>query len=192
MSFVRRIKDTPRLCFIVGGLYPELRDIGPEEKMTMRDEMKGWRFSNILERYNYDYWFTDFRGSGFTCLRVSNCITEDEDIGTLVQLKLTLNSFESLCRSSGGSNSSGSLLTSVIHLEPGKNSVSDNRSYTNQFGGRFPPRRLWIPAFCGLIVGWWGWHNLRNDRRLSWGTIAFLSGIILWGYEVYRFVEWSR
>ncbi len=69
--------------------------------------------------------------------------------------------------------------------------VPDDRTYGNELKGGFPPRRFWIPAFIGLLVGWWGWHNIRNDRRLFWGTCAFLFGIILWGYEIYRFLEWS-
>jgi hypothetical protein len=73
----------------------------------------------------------------------------------------------------------------------GFNGVPDDGSNSNQFRERFPPWRMYINSLLGFFVGWWGWHNLRNDRRLFWGTLCFIFGIIIWSYAVYKFLEWS-
>jgi hypothetical protein len=70
--------------------------------------------------------------------------------------------------------------------------IGNNRADPNHFSSSFPPWRCWIPAFFGFIVGWWGWHNIRNDRRLFWGTCSFILGLILWGYGFSQYLAWFR
>jgi len=69
--------------------------------------------------------------------------------------------------------------------------VPDNGTNSNDFKERFPPRGAAIPACLGIVAIWWGWHNLRKNRRLFLGTCAFLFGIVLNGYGVWKFLEWS-
>ena len=70
--------------------------------------------------------------------------------------------------------------------------VPDKPSYTNNLKKRLPPWGICIEAIFGLIVGWGGWHNIRNERRLWMGTLAFLFGMITFGYAVSQFLEWSK
>jgi hypothetical protein len=69
--------------------------------------------------------------------------------------------------------------------------VPDNSDDSYDFNSSHPPWRIVIPASLGIIAIWWGWDNLRRNQRLTWGTVAFLSGIILVGYEIGKFLEWS-
>lgn len=48
-----------------------------------------------------------------------------------------------------------------------------------------------IPAILGLIVGMWGWVNLRAGRKLPLSGIAFLAGCTLWGLGLLVILPWS-
>ncbi len=48
----------------------------------------------------------------------------------------------------------------------------------------------WLyPTFIGFVVGWWGWHNIRNNRHLFWATVAFLCGLAVCVYGFMRLIE---
>jgi hypothetical protein len=32
-----------------------------------------------------------------------------------------------------------------------------------------PPWGLIGTACAGFLLGWWGWHNIRNNRNVCWG-----------------------
>ena len=47
----------------------------------------------------------------------------------------------------------------------------------------FPPRSLiWSACSLSFGISWWGWHNLRNDRRIMMSNIVCFFGSILWVY----------
>jgi hypothetical protein len=119
-------------------------------------------------------------------------VLQNENIRSLVNLKLLLHFLESLSGGSGRGIGGIPLLPTVLHLESRKNGVHDDGSDPGHFRSRFPPWTLLVPAFIGLFIGWYGWHNIRNGRRLFWSVVIFLIGIILWAYEVFHFVKWSE
>jgi hypothetical protein len=165
---------------------------GPKEDMAMNDGIEGWRLSEVL-KYNVHGNRSSYNwmNNPFSSLRINQSKSQYRHVGALVQLELSLERFKRFRRVMGCSDRGSSLLMSIVHLESRENSVSDDRSYAEQFSSSFPPWHMWIPALSGLVVGWWGWHSLRNNRRLFWGICAFLFGIMLWGYEVYKFIEWN-
>ena len=61
---------------------------------------------------------------------------------------------------------------------------------TGLFYFLFSPWRIFISACFGIITMWWGWHNLRANQRLFWSTCSLIFGIVLWGFAVYKFLEW--
>jgi hypothetical protein len=73
-----------------------------------------------------------------------------------------------------------------------QNGVYHDGNNTDQFNRSFPPWSIWIPALVGLIVAWWGWHNIRNGRRLISAIFAFISGMVLLGCEFFHFIQWSQ
>jgi hypothetical protein len=56
---------------------------------------------------------------------------------------------------------------------------SDKRPNFKRF---FPSWNLLLAAFAGIFGISWGWWNLRNERRENLAAVAFVSGILLWGY----------
>jgi hypothetical protein len=65
-------------------------------------------------------------------------------------------------------------------------SVEKDSANSDELRDRLPPWCVDGAMVFGFLLGWWGWHNLRNDRRLLWGTFAFISGMIVlvWAISV--------
>jgi len=70
----------------------------------------------------------------------------------------------------------------VLPLEVSDDSVADGEWYSNHFEESFPPLHGLIPGLLGLGGIFWGWWNLRFERRLPLSGIIFLIGCVLWGY----------
>jgi hypothetical protein len=48
-------------------------------------------------------------------------------------------------------------------------------------------------ATIAWVLMFWGWYNLRTERRINWGMTTFLSGIVLWWYSINGWLSlWIR
>ena len=69
--------------------------------------------------------------------------------------------------------------------------VNDQQSKSDENGGilkHFFPKWGSIFAPLGVLIGGWGYWNIRDNRRLFWGTSTFLFGCILWMYGFARLI----
>ena len=78
-----------------------------------------------------------------------------------------------------------------LPLIPSYPSIPTARQDSDYLKKRFPPWRIHVNGLLGFFIGWWGWHAIRNNRRLFWGICSFIFGMMLWNYAVYKFLEWS-
>jgi len=55
----------------------------------------------------------------------------------------------------------------------------------------FPPWRLVVAALVailGTVLGWW---NICRERRIGFYVLVCAVSLTLWGYAIYRFLDWS-
>lgn len=76
---------------------------------------------------------------------------------------------------------------SRTHLTNVDDQQAASDSERTPFQNFFPK---WGSVFApiGLVAGFWGWSNIRDNRRLRWGTTAFVCGLIMWGYGFARLI----
>jgi hypothetical protein len=93
------------------------------------------------------------------------------------------------CGGSGGFRRM-SLPISGLGVVERDNYQGNTTTRCNDFNQRFPPWRLIGTTCAGFLLGWWGWHSLRNNRRLIWGYWVFTVGLTLWGYSINFIMQW--
>jgi hypothetical protein len=87
----------------------------------------------------------------------------------------------------------GSILGSIGSLSSRAHLVNVDYQQSNGYSERTPFNKFFpkwgvIFAPVGLCIGFWGWYNIRDGRRLKWGTAAVVVGCILWGYGFARLI----
>ncbi|HUA85864.1 MAG TPA: hypothetical protein VMB85_18520 [Bryobacteraceae bacterium] len=91
------------------------------------------------------------------------------------------------------------IVSQITPLKIGNNGIANASENSNKFqpipppreGFLFPPLKAVIPSSSGLILGYWGWTNLRRERRLPFSGFAFIAGIFLWIIGLYFLLPWG-
>jgi len=82
------------------------------------------------------------------------------------------------------------LATHYTQLLKSGNCISSKDSSRTNLKNVFSNWRLVWSAVLGIISMFWGWLNVRTERRINSGLIAFIAGWGLWIYAVNGFVVW--
>lgn len=81
------------------------------------------------------------------------------------------------------------IVSQVFPLQECDKCIAHSEEDRNNFKERLPPWRLIGTPCVGFLLGWWGWHNLRNNRlRGYWG---FVAGLTVWGYSINLIMQWQ-
>jgi hypothetical protein len=123
----------------------------------------GWRFTDVFVRNIYRKGFSDSEFSGVGYLSQAHP-------GSLVYLHGSIHGFP------------------LFVVDDGNNDADHNR---RAFEDYFPDWRIVGFAVGGILLIFWGWFNLRTERRLGAGFWAFVSGCILWTYGAKGWLDWS-
>ncbi|MCU1241496.1 MAG: hypothetical protein JWO71_2222 [Candidatus Acidoferrum typicum] len=84
------------------------------------------------------------------------------------------------------------LLARNVSIVSGSPERASRSSQHHPIKNYFPPWHLMVAAFTGLCCSWWGWRTLCAERRENAATFVFLSGLCVWVYSVYGFLQWSE
>jgi hypothetical protein len=82
------------------------------------------------------------------------------------------------------------LIAHSTQLSSCNDGIINSSKNGSEFYQVFPPWRLIWSAMFSIGISFWGWWNIRNNRRVMCGFASFVFGLFLWGYSINSWLDW--